>query len=298
MTSSLLAQAFSLQTVIYGLSITAIYFMVSISLSVGYGLMRVVNLEAMLYYSIGAYMIYQVIELTGNFVLGCVAATIAGGLLGLLVETQMLRRLYGKNIMFTMVASFSVFLIGIGLIQYIWGLNPKPIKSPTAIAVGFLGVSIPLYRLIVILIAAAVYTVFQLFLNKTIAGKAITAGVENSDNVQALGININKIFTITFVFASAMGGLGGALNAPFVMVAPYMGFDFLLFAFTTVILGGLGSMKGTMVSALILGQLVSIGGTIAPFMSYMGPFITMFLVILFKPTGLFGIKSKAYGFEG
>jgi branched-chain amino acid transport system permease protein len=295
--SSLLANAFSLQTVVYGLSIAAIYFMVSISLSVGYGLMRIVNLEAMLYYSVGAYMTYQVVEWTGSFVLGCAAAAIVGGLLGLLVETQLLRRLYGKNMMFTMVTTFSVFLIGIGLIQYVWGLNPKPIKSPTAIIVHFLNVDIPLYRLIVILIAAIVYILFQLFLRKTIAGKAITAGIENSNNVQALGINIYRIFTITFVFASAMGGLGGSLNAPFVMVAPYMGFDFLLFGFTTVILGGLGSMKGTMVSALILGQLVSIGGTIAPFMSYMGPFITMFLVILFKPTGLFGIKSKAFGFE-
>ena len=297
MTTSLLAHAFSLQTIIYGLSIAAIYFMVSISLSVGYGLMRVVNLEAMLYYSIGAYMTYQVLEWTGSFFLGCVAATVMGGLLGILVETQLLRRLYGKNMMFTMVTTFSVFLIGIGLIQYIWGLNPKPIKSPIADIVHFLGVNIPLYRLIVIFIAAAVYIVFQIFLTKTIAGKAITAGIENRDNVQALGINIYKIFTVTFVFASAMGGLGGALNAPFIMVAPYMGFDFLLFGFTTVILGGLGSMKGTMVSALILGELISIGGTIAPFMSYMGPFFTMVLVILFKPTGLYGIKSKAFGFE-
>jgi branched-chain amino acid transport system permease protein len=295
--TSLLANAFSLQTVVYGLSIAAIYFMVSISLSVGYGLMRIVNLEAMLYYSVGAYMTYQVVEWTGSFVLGCGAAAIVGGFLGFLVETQLLRRLYSKNMMFTMVTTFSVFLIGIGLIQYIWGLNPKPIKSPTSVIVHFLNVDIPLYRLIVILVATSVYILFQLFLKKTIAGKAITAGIENSNNVQALGINIYKIFTITFVFASAMGGLGGALNAPFVMVAPYMGFDFLLFGFTTVILGGLGSMKGTMVSALILGQLVSIGGTIAPFMSYMGPFITMFLVILFKPTGLFGIKSKAFGFE-
>ena len=292
--SDVFAIAFSLQAVFYGLSIAAIYFMVSISLSVGYGLMRIVNLEAMLYYSLGAYINYQIIVWTGNFILGCIAATIMGGLLGLLVETQLMRRIYGRNIMFTMVTTFSVFLIGIGLIQYIWGLNPKPIQSPTPIILRFLDVSIPLYRIIVIGIAAVVYTIFHLFLNKTIAGKAITAGVENIDHVQALGINIYRIFTITFVFASAMGGLGGALNAPFVMVGPYMGFDYLLFAFTTVILGGLGSMKGTMISALILGQVVSIGGTIYPSLSYMGPFFIMFFVILFRPTGLFGIKSRAF----
>lgn len=283
--------------VIFGLSTAAIFFMVSISLSVGYGLMRIVNLEAMLYYTVGAYMTYQVMEWTGSFVLGAVAATAMGGLLGLAVETQLLRRVYGRNMMFTMVTTFSVFLIGIGLVQYIWGLNPKPVQSPITSIVTIMGVSIPLYRLIVILVATVVYVFFQLFLNKTIAGKAITAGIENSDNVQALGINIYKIFTITFVFASALGGLGGALNAPFIMVGPYMGYDFLLFGFTTVILGGLGSMKGTMVSALILGQLVSVGGTIWGPLSYVGPFIIMFLVILIKPTGLFGIKSKAFGFD-
>ncbi len=283
--------------IIYGLSTAAIYFMVSISLSVGYGLMRIVNLEAMLYYTIGAYMTYQVVEWTGSFVLGAAASIVVGGILGLVVETQLLRRVYGRNMMFTMVTTFSVFLIGIGLVQYIWGLNPKPVQSPITAIVGFMGVNIPLYRILVILIAAAVYAFFQIFLNRTIAGKAITAGIENSDNVQALGINIYKIFTITFVFASALGGLGGALNAPFIMVGPYMGYDFLLFAFTTVILGGLGSMKGTMVSALILGQLVSVGGTIWGPLSYVGPFIIMFFVILLKPTGLFGIKSKAFGFD-
>ncbi len=282
---------------IFGLSTAAIFFMVSISLSVGYGLMRIVNLEAMLYYTIGAYATYQAVQWTGSFILGAVVATLLGGLLGLAVETQLLRRVYGRNMMFTMVTTFSVFLIGIGLVQYIWGLNPKPVQSPITAIISVLGVSIPLYRILVTLIAAAVYIVFQLFLTRTIAGKAITAGIENSDNVQALGINIYKIFTITFVFASALGGLGGALNSPFIMVGPYMGYDFLLFAFTTVILGGLGSLKGTMVSALILGQLVSVGGTLWAPLSYVGPFIVMFLVILIKPTGLFGIKSKAFGFD-
>ncbi len=283
--------------VIFGLSTAAIFFMVSISLSVGYGLMRIVNMEAMLYYTIGAYMTYQIVAWTGSFLLGAAAAAAIGGFLGYLVETQLLRRVYGRNMMFTMVTTFSVFLIGIGLVQYVWGLNPKPVESPISTIVTVFGVQIPLYRILVILAAGAGYTAFQLFLNRTIAGKAITAGIENSDHVQALGINIYRIFTITFVFASALGGLGGALNSPFIMVGPYMGYDFLLFGFTTVILGGLGSLKGTMVSALILGQLVSVGGTLwAPF-SYVGPFIVMFIVILIKPTGLFGIKSKAFGFE-
>ncbi len=282
---------------IYGLSSSGILFLVSLALSIGYGLMRIVNMEAMLYYSFGAYLTYTVVSLTGSFVLGAAAAVITGALLGLIVETQLLRRVYHRDMTFTMVVTFGVFMIGIGLIQYIWGLEPKPVASPISLIVSFFGVNIPLYRLIIILIASAAYALIQLLMNKTIIGKALRAGIDNRENVVALGININKIFTVTFIIASAFAGLGGALNAPIVMVGPYMGFDMLLFAFITVILGGLGSIKGTMVSALILGQVINIGGTLWSPLAFVGPFFVMFFTILIKPTGLFGVKGKAFGFD-
>ena len=94
-----------------------------------------------------------------------------------------------------------------------------------------------------------------------------------------------------------MAGFGGALNAPLVGVTPYMGFDMLLFAFITVILGGLGSIKGTAVSSLIMGQVMTVGSTIYAPLGWVGPFIVMFVVILFRPTGLYGVKGKAFGFE-
>lgn len=281
----------------YGFSTSGILFMVSLALSIGFGLMRIVNMEAMLYYTFGAYMTYTIVQWTGSFVLGTICAVLLAGLLGLLVETQLLRRVYGKPMMFSMVVTFSVFLIGIGIIQYIWGLAPKPVASPIKMMVQMLGIKIPLYRVIIILIAILSYIGIQLFLNRTITGKAIRAGIENSENVEGLGINIQKIFTITFIIASGMAGLGGALNAPMIMVGPYMGFDMLLFAFITVILGGLGSIKGTMVSALILGQVIALGGTLWAPLSFVAPFIVMLCVILIKPTGLFGVKGKAFGFD-
>ncbi len=274
--------------VIYGLSQSGILFLVSLALSIGYGLMRVVNMEAMLYYTFGAYISYTIMGATGNFFLAALGAIVVGALLGLLVETQLLRRLYHKDMMFTVPATFSAFMIGIGLVQYIWGLNPKPVSTPISTMVSLFGVAIPLYRVIVFGIAALVYIMIQLVLTKTITGKAITAGVENRDNVEALGINVNKIFTVTFVIASAIAGLGGALNAPMIMVGPYMGFDMLLLSFITVILGGLGSIKGTMISALIMGQVMSVGGTIWSPLTFIAPFMVMFVVILVKPTGLYG----------
>ena len=281
--------------VVYGLSMSGILFLVSLALSIGYGLMRIVNMESMLYYSFGAYITYTIVSLTGNFFLGALCAILVGGGLGFLVETLLLRKVYHREMMFTMVVTYGVFMIGIGIIQYIWGLEPKPVASPVSAIVNILGVKIPLYRILIIFVAIAAYFLIQLLMNRTITGKAIRAGIENRENVEALGINIKNIFTLTFVVASAFAGLGGALYAPIVMVGPYMGFDMLLFAFITVILGGLGSIKGTMVAALILGQVINVGGTIWGPLSFVGPFVVMFFIILIKPTGLYGVKSSVSG---
>lgn len=277
--------------VIYGFSVGGIFFLVSLGLSIGFGLMRVVNLEQMLYYTFSAYMTYTMVALTGKFWLGLACGVLLAGFIGFLVETQLLRRVYGRPMLFTMVVTFSFFLIGIGAIQYIWGLSPKPVSSPIQLMITILGTQIPLYRFLIIVTAGAVYVMIQLLLQKTILGKAIRAGIENPDNLQGLGININRIFTITFVIASALAGLGGALNAPLVMVGPYMGFDMLLYAFITVILGGLGSIKGTLISALIIGQVISLGGTLWSPLAFVAPFVVMFLVILIRPTGLYGVKG-------
>ena len=243
--------------VIYGLGISGILFLVSIGISIGFGLMRIINMEQMVYYTFGAYMTYFLVSSTGSFLLGLLCGTLVAATAGFIVETQLLRRVYGKELMFTMVVTFSVFMIGIGLVQYIFGLASKPVGMPFHTIVPIFGAKVPLYRLMVFVISITVYILIWLFLNKTIVGKAIRAGIENPDQVQGLGINIRKIFTITFVVASGLAGFGGVLNSPLVGVTPYMGFEMLLFAFITVILGGLGSIKGTLISALIMGQVVS-----------------------------------------
>jgi len=286
-----------ISSIILGLCVSGILLLVSIGLSIGFGLMRIINMEQMVYYTFGAYLTYALVSWSGSFWLGLLVGTLVAAGVGFLVETQLLRRVYGKELMFTMVVTFSVFMIGIGLVQYAFGLASKPVGQPFAASVNFFGTGVPVYRLLVILISLVVYILIQLFLTRTIFGKAIRAGIENPDQVQGLGINIRRIFTITFVVASGLAGFGGCLHSPLVGVRPYMGFDMLLLAFITVILGGLGSLKGTLISAAILGQVISVGGTLYSPLSSVGPFIVMFVVILLKPTGLYGIKGKAFGFE-
>ncbi len=282
---------------IFGLGISGILFLVSIGISIGFGLMRIVNMEQMVYYTFGAYMTYSLVSTTGSFLLALLCGTVVAAAAGFLVETQLLRRVYGKELMFTMVVTFSVFLMGIGIVQYTYGLASKPVAAPIHTFIPVLGAEVPLYRLLIFGIAMIVYGLIHLFLNKTIVGKALRAGIENPYQVQGLGINIRRIFTVSFVVASGIAGFGGALNSPLVGVTPYMGFDMLLFAFITVILGGLGNIKGTLISALIMGQVISVGGIIYGALAFVGPFMVMFTVILFKPTGLYGVKGRAFGFE-
>jgi branched-chain amino acid transport system permease protein len=292
-----MTQDMLVNAVVYGLGNSGILFLVAIGISIGFGLMRIVNMEQMIYYTFGAYFTYTLITVSGSFLLSLVVGAAVAAAFGFLVEIVLLRRVYGKELMFTMVVTFSVFLIGIGIVQFVWGLASKPVAAPIQLMIPILGAQIPLYRLLIFGASIAVYFLINLFLNQTIFGKAIRAGIENPYQVQGLGINIRRIFTITFVVASGLAGFGGVLNAPLVGVAPYMGFDMLLYAFTTVILGGLGSIKGTLVSALILGQVISVGAAFYSPLSTLGPFIVMFVVILIKPTGLYGVAGKAFGFE-
>ena len=274
--------------IIFCLSLGSIYFLMAIGLSLCFGLMRVISLDQLLYYAVGAYITYSVGAATGSFWLGVIAAIAVGGLAGFLSERLIYQRIYERDITFTMITSFGLLIGGVGLIKAIWGLVPRPVPVPIDTSVSLLGTQISVYRLIVILIALLVYLGIWLFLNRTIIGKAIRAGIEDVEHVEGLGINVYRLFTLTFIIAGAASALAGALNAPLIMVDPNMGLEVLAFAFMVVIIGGLGSIKGTLVSAFIVGQVVSLGSLFYAPLAQMAPFAIMLLILLVKPTGLFG----------
>ena len=274
--------------VIFGLSIGSIFFLMAIGLSLCFGLMRIISLDQLLYYSIGAYFTYSVSTMTGSIALGVIAGTAAAALASLIVERIVFRRIYDRDITFTMITSFGVLIGGVGLIKFVWGVVPRPVPVPITAQVSLLGTDVPVYRLGLVVIAALVYFGIWAFLNRTIIGKAIRAGIEDIEHVEGLGINVYRLFTITFIIAGALSGLAGGLYAPLIMVDPNMGLEVLAFVFMVVIIGGLGSIKGTMVSALLVGQVVSIGSLVYAPLAQMAPFAIMLLILLVKPTGLYG----------
>ena len=274
--------------IIFGLSLGSIFFLMTIGLSLCFGLMRIISLDQLLYYSVGAYITYSVGLLTGSVWVGIAAGVIVGGAAALAVERIVFRRIYDRDLPFTMITSFGVLIGGVGVIKYFWGLVPRPVAEPIAAQVFVVGTEIPIYRLVIIGIAALVYIGIWLFLNRTIIGKAIRAGTEDVEHVEGLGINVYRLFTITFVIAGGLSGLAGGLQAPLIMVDPQMGLEVLAFVFMVVIIGGLGSIKGTLVSSFLVGQVVSLGSLIYAPLAQTAPFAIMLLILLVRPRGLFG----------
>lgn len=274
--------------VIFGLSIGSIFFLMAIGLSLCFGLMRIISLDQLLYYSVGGYLTYTVSRLAGNVWVGVLAGAAVAGAVAFLVERLVFRRIYERELTFSMITSFGILIGGIGVIKYFWGVVPHPVPVPTAAQAVLLGTEIPVYRLIVIAIAFLVYWGIWLFLNRTITGKAIRAGIEQVEHVEGLGINVARLFTITFIIAGTLSGLAGGLHAPLIMVDPSMGLEVLAFVFMVVIIGGLGSIKGTLISAFLVGQVVSLGSLIYAPLAAMAPFAIMLLILLVKPTGLYG----------
>jgi branched-chain amino acid transport system permease protein len=274
--------------VIFGLSMGSIFFLMAIGLSLCFGLMRVISLDQLLYYSVGAYITYSVSLAIGNIWLGVLAGMVVGAIAGLAAERLIYLRIYERDITFSMITSFGLLIAGVGIIKYFWGLVPRPVPVPIAAQIDLLGTEIPVYRLLVIVIAVVVYAGIWLFLNRTVTGKAIRAGVEDVEHVEGLGINVYRLFTLTFAIAGGLSGLAGGLHAPLIMVDPQMGLEVLAFAFMVVIIGGLGSIKGTLVSGFLVGQVVSLGSLIYAPLAQMAPFAIMLLILLLKPTGLYG----------
>ena len=219
--------------------------------------------------------------------MGFLAAAVLGVLAVLpvayVIEAYVIRRLYGESLDYAIIATYAVLLIGVDLIKWIWGANPIPLSDPIGMDVDILGVSMPVYRLVIIALAFAIYGGLYLFFRKTIVGKIVVAGLEDKDAVRGLGIDVDRYFSIVFLLGSGLAALGGVLYAPITSVHPYMGFQILLLCFAVVIVGGMGSLHGTFLSAFALGMVISLTGR------FWGPaaetmvFVVMAVVLILKP---------------
>jgi branched-subunit amino acid ABC-type transport system permease component len=273
-----------LLTIFYGFSIGAILYFISIGLSLTFGTMRVVNFAHTLTYSIGVYVLITCIPwMKGNFIPAAILAILAVIPVSYVIERYVIRRLYGESLDYTFIATFAITLMGVDTIKWIWGVNPLPLSAPLGTYVEFWGMTFPVYRIIIFVIAVALFLALELFFRKTIMGKIVVAALEDKDGVRCLGVRVDKYFSLMFILGSALAALGGVLYAPISAVHPYMGLSVLLLAFAVVIVGGMGNLRGTFISAFSLGMVMAITARYWSQGAETMVFIVMAIVLFFRP---------------
>jgi branched-chain amino acid transport system permease protein len=273
-----------LLTILYGFSIGAILYFISIGLSLTFGTMRVINFAHTLTYSIGVYVLITCIPwMKGSFIPAAVLAILAVIPVSYVIERFVIRRLYGESLDYTFIATFAVTLMGVDTIKWVWGVNPLPLSAPLGTYVEFWGMTFPVYRIIIIAIAVFLFFGLELFFRKTILGKIVVAALEDKDGVRCLGVRVDKYFSLMFILGSALAGLGGVLYAPISAVHPYMGLSVLLLAFAVVIVGGMGNLRGTFISAFALGMVMAVTARYWSQGAETMVFIVMAIVLFFRP---------------
>jgi branched-chain amino acid transport system permease protein len=274
-----------LQSILFGLTIGGILYIISIGLSLTFGAMGIVNFAHGLIYAVGAYAVYTVATVLGaGFLAGVLAALLVSIPLSYIIERFVIRRLYGQSIDYAIIATYAILLIGADLLKWIYGASPLPIIDPIGKLWTFGPLEMPAYRVLIIGLSVLIFFGLSLFFKKTLVGKIVVAGLQDREAVRSLGIKVEKHFAIVFVMGGALAALGGVLYAPLSTLDPYMGFEILILCFAVVIVGGMGNLTGTAVAAYGLGLVHSLSAAyIASSASDAMVYVVMAIVLIFRP---------------
>lgn len=281
-----------LNQVVNGVALGMLLALMAVGLTITLGLMRVINMAHGALYTLGAYAVATSWAHWG-FAAGLVAATVAVGVVGFLVEAALIRPLYLRDPLHTMLLTFGLALIVEDLVRLAWGDAPLALSAPDSLSgIVMLGdVPFSKYRLFVIAVTAVLMLATWLFLEKTLLGRTILAGTFDREMVRVLGIRINLLFTLVFGLGAALAGLAGALAAPIRGVFPTMGASIIMPSFVVVIIGGMGSFGGALVGGISVGVIIGLTVELFAPASDVIVFVLLAAVLLVRPRGLFGIEG-------
>jgi branched-chain amino acid transport system permease protein len=278
-----------------GLVSGAFYALLSLGLAVIFGMMRIVNFAHGAMYMLGAFGAYMAAQyLHLPFWGALIVAPLAVGLLGMTLERLLIRRLTSLDPLYNLLLTFGLTLVIEEGMKQFFGMQGTPYSVPPQLqgAVN-LGVTFyPTYRLFIIVFSALVCLAVWLAIERTPLGAKIRAATENPPLVQAFGINTSRLATLTFGFGVALAALAGVLAAPTTSVTPAMGSDIIITTFAVVVIGGMGSIGGSIITGFIVGLVAAIGAMVYPPVANTGVFILMALVLLVRPAGLFGVLER------
>jgi branched-chain amino acid transport system permease protein len=295
-----------------GIQLGMLLFLLAAGLTLIFGIMDLVNLAHGSLYMLGAYFAATFADLTNSFLLGAVLALVATAIVGMLLEVIAIRHLYGRNHLDHVLGTFGLLLFFNELVRLIWGPAGMTLSLPSEMlnAIEVLpGLFYPLYRLVIIAVTLVVAALMYLLIMRTRLGMLIRAGASNREMVGALGVNIKLLYTLVFGLGAALAGFAGLMQAPILTVQIGMGENILIAAFVVVTIGGIGSIRGAFVAALLVGLADTVGRAFVPdalhaflsesassslgrALSSMMIYLVMAIVLIVRPEGLFPAAGK------
>jgi branched-chain amino acid transport system permease protein len=295
-----------------GAQLGMLLFLLAAGLTLVFGIMDLVNLAHGSLYMLGAYFAATSAVLTGSFVLAVILAVAASLIAGMVLEVVAIRRLYERGHLDQVLGTFGLLLFFNELVRLVWGPAGMTLVLPHQMlaAVQIMpGVYYPVYRLVIILVALAVAALLYFVVMRTRLGMLIRAGASNREMVGALGINIKLLYTLVFGLGAALAGFAGVMQAPILTVQIGMGENILILAFVVIIIGGIGSIRGAFVAAIVVGLIDTLGraflpdmlhhilstnaaATLGPALSSMSIYILMAAILVFRPEGLFPAAGR------
>ncbi|HEU4949301.1 MAG TPA: ABC transporter permease [Candidatus Deferrimicrobiaceae bacterium] len=278
----------------------AFLFLISSGLTLVFGVLNILNFAHGALYMLGAYFIYALtLQLTGpaGFLLALLAAPLGVALVAVVIETGLLRRIYVQEEIYQLLLTYALVLIIDDLAKIVFGPEYKSIPKPDAIsgAVTIFGGTVPVYTLVVLVLAPAMALVLWYLLYKTRTGKIVRATSSDREMADALGINMSALFTLVFAFGAILAGFGGALAGPARTVFPGVGTEVIIESFVVVVIGGLGNLWGALIGSLLIGALETVGIIVFPEFEMSLIYLLMVAILVIRPWGLFGrpLKVKA-----
>jgi branched-chain amino acid transport system permease protein len=301
-----------LEQCLNGVQLGMLLFLLAAGLTLVFGIMDLVNLAHGSLYMLGAYFAASFAVLTGSFVVALILAVLASLIAGMVLEVIAIRPLYRRDHLDHVLGTFGLVLFFNELVRLVWGPEGRSLSLPSEMltAVQILpGIYYPIYRLVIILATLAVAVLLYVVVMRTRLGMLIRAGASNREMVGALGINIKLLYTLVFGLGAALAGFAGVMQAPILTVQIGMGENILILAFVVIIIGGIGSIRGAFVAAVIVGLIDTVGRaflpdmlrhvlstnaaqTLGPSLSSMSIYMLMAAILVFRPEGLFPAASR------
>jgi branched-chain amino acid transport system permease protein len=298
--------------VLNGLQLGVLLFLIASGLTLTFGVMNFINLAHGVQYMLGAYLAVAFYAVTGHFLLAALLALAAALALGLALEFAVLRRFYDRDHLDQVIATFGIIMFLNQGVKLVWGAAPLSLPMPEALSGSILlmdGLLYPVWRILVVASGLAGAALLYVLINHTRIGMLVRAGASNAPMVSALGVNIGRLFTLVFGFGAMLAGFAGIMIAPILSVEPGMGDTVLILAFVVIVIGGIGSIRGAFLGALLVGLVDTLGRSfvvdllrlvmgsssaraVGPAIASMLIYLVMAVVLLVRPSGLFPAQGR------